>query len=165
MNFDRQTIEKSEWVTLNDNEKVKGWAHPSIYPYLPIFIIGFFLIIGGILFPFLVDINYRFVLGLSTIFLGILVIVVEYIRYVTVVYLFTDKRIIRKTGVLDHNKKVIKYRSVEKIESDKPLIGRILNYGDITVNTASQKEDDIIMSYVPDFDKAKDILSDYTIEE
>ena len=86
-------------------------------------------------FPFL-----RFLAGLiflSAILSGLSAIV----SYVTTEFVLTDKRIIAKTGLVRRRSVELLLNKVESIGVNQPIMGRILDYGTITVTgTGGTKE-------------------------
>lgn len=163
MKHDRETIDNASWISLNDDEDVRGWAHSSIYPYIPVYIMGFLMVLAGLIIPFVVDVSSTMnIVILSLIPLGLGIIVLEHVRYVTVFYVFTDERVFRKIGVLRHKTRAVGYDSIDKVKTEQSLIGRILKFGDMKIITATPTEEDIILSYLPDLEQGNDIISDYT---
>ncbi len=163
MNYDRETIESANWISLSKNEDVRGWSHSSIYPYVPAFLMSVLMILAGLILPFVVNVEGLLLYGiLALIPIGILTIVLEYIKYITVFYVFTDDRVFRKRGVLKHYTRSVGYDSIDKVKTEQSLIGRILKFGDLKVITATPTEEDIVLTYLPDLQEGNNIISDYT---
>lgn len=159
MKFEQQTIENASWISLSSNEEVETWAHPSIYPYLLVYIVSILMILAGLILPFVLETGGN--LALLLIPVGILTFVLEYVRYITVFYVFTNTRIVRKKGFLRHKTRSVSYDSVDKVKTDQPLLGRLLKYGDMTIVTATPSDKDIYMKFIPELSKANDVVSRY----
>lgn len=161
MEFEQQTIENASWISLSEDEKVELWSHPSIYPYIPVYLVSILLILAGLILPFMMDSYGNLTLLLIPV--GIITLILEYIRYITVFYVFTNKRVVRKKGILRHKTRSVSYGSMDKVKTDQPLIGRILKYGDMTIVTATPSEKDIYMKFIPKLEKANEIVSKYKV--
>lgn len=164
-NQNDKSIRNASWISLGDGEEVEAWSHPSIYPFLPMYIIGALVSISGFFVPFLIDLGGTEWFGLALIPLGLALIGVEYLRYITVFYVFTDTRIIKKKGILSHNVKKVSYSSIDNLNKEYPLKGRILGYGTLVVVTASPSEEDIRMDYLPQLNKATSVIGDYRADK
>lgn len=163
MKYDRETIDNAGWISLNKNEDVRAWSHSSIYPYIPIYVLSVLMVLAGMVLPFVFDLTSTMnLLALSLIPIGIGILVLEHIRYLTVFYVFTDDRVFRKMGVFRHKTRSVGYDSIDKIKTNQSLIGRILDFGDMTIVTATPTDKDILLTYIPDLEEANDIVGDYT---
>ncbi len=163
MKYDQDTIESANWISLSKNEDVRAWSHASIYPYIPIYIMSILMVLAGLILPFVIDVEGILLYAiLSLIPIGILTILIEHIKYVSVFYVFTDDRVFRKRGILRHHTRSVGYDSVDKVKTEQSLIGRILKFGDLTVVTATPADDDIVLTYLPDLQEGNNIVSDYT---
>lgn len=157
-----KSIRNASWISLGDTEEIEAWSHPSIYPFLPVYLVGGALAIAGFFVPFIIDLPGLFEwAGLLLIPIGLFLIGVEYVRYVTEFYVFTDTRIIKKEGILSHTVKKVAYENIDNLNKEYPLKGRVLGYGNLTVVTASPSEADITMNYLPQMKSATSIIGDY----
>lgn len=156
-----KSIRNASWISLGDEEVVEAWSHPSIYPFLPMYLIGIFVSIIGFFLPFLIDLGGSEWFGLVLIPLGLTLVGVEYLRYITVFYVFTDTRIMKKRGILTHRVEKVPYRSIDNLDKTYPIQGRILGYGTLAVTTASPEDEDIRMEFLPQLNKATEIIGDY----
>lgn len=161
MESEEQSIENADWISLADDENVLAWSHPSVYKYIPQVLMSLLISLGGIIGPFLVEGTVGYY-ALILIPLGILMAVYEYVRYVTVFYVFTDRRIITKRGLLSHDVRKVRYRNIDKKDKDYPLIGRILGYGRLKTVTATPDNQDIYMKYLPELNEASTIIANNT---
>lgn len=161
----KNKIREAEWISLAEDEEVKIWSHKSIYPYIGGYISGILIILFGFFSPFVFNLSGLLVFTpLIAILIGLLIIAVEYIRYVSVFYIFTDNRAIKKYGILTQNVKKVSYNDIEKLDKRFPLIGRILNFGTITLVTATPDEDDLKMKFLPKPSRGADIIGEYESE-
>ena len=161
MKTTEEPIRQAEWLTLDPDESVKGWSHPSIIKYLPFFLMAGALILSGLFIPFIIDTQYSILIGLGVIFMGGLLLIAEYARYVTIFYILTTERAIRKKGILSHDVRKIHYSEVQRTNKENPLIGRALNFGNVSFVTASPDDDDMDMSFVPSPNEVTSIYSQY----
>lgn len=160
-----KSIRNASWISLGETEEVEAWSHPTIYPFIPMYVIGGAISIIGFFVPFILELPGLFEwAGLLLIPIGIFLVGVEYIRYVTEFYVFTDTRIIKKEGILSHTVKKVAYESIDNLNKEYPLQGRILGYGNLTVVTASPSREDIRMNYLPKMKEATSIIGDYRSE-
>lgn len=163
MKYDSETIENASWISLSDYEEVRAWSHSSIYPYIPIFVMSILMVFAGILGPFMFEttsIVTWSILSLAP--LGLLMIGLEYLKYASVFYVFTDDRVFRKKGILNHKTRSVGYDAIDKVKTEQSIIGRILKFGDMIIVTATPSDEDILLSYVPDLNESNNIVSDYT---
>jgi uncharacterized membrane protein YdbT with pleckstrin-like domain len=65
----------------------------------------------------------------SIVFIGIPTL----IKYLTMEYGLTTKRVIVKTGFISRNTEEMKINKIETVEIKQSVLGRILGYGDVTV--------------------------------
>lgn len=158
MKSEEQKIEKSSWISLADDENVLAWTHPSVFPYVPSFLIGLSFILAGVLGPFVIEGKYSLV-PLIIIPIGIMIFVLEYIKYITKFYIFTDRRVITKRGIISHRVRKIRYQNVDKKRKNFPLIGRILGYGQLKLVTATPDDSDIDMRYLPAMKEAATLIA------
>jgi uncharacterized membrane protein YdbT with pleckstrin-like domain len=65
--------------------------------------------------------------------IGVVVILVAVIRRRTTELVLTDRRIITKRGFISRDTVEMNLSKVESLHVDQSLLGRLLNYGDVTV--------------------------------
>lgn len=158
MKSEEQAIKNSSWISLADNENVLAWTHPSVFPYVPSFIIGLVFVISGALGPFIIEGQYS-LLPLIVIPIGIMIFVLEYIKYITKFYIFTDRRVITKRGIISHSVRKVRYENIDKKRKNFPLIGRILGFGQLKLVTATPDNSDIDMTYLPAMKEAAELIA------
>lgn len=65
--------------------------------------------------------------------IGLILLVRVWLIYRTTELSITDKRIIAKRGILHHTSMELRLDKIESIQVDQPLLGRLLNYGAVTL--------------------------------
>ena len=74
-------------------------------------------------------------------FFGFMALINALITYYTTEFAVTDKRVIAKTGLVRRHSLELLLTKVESVGVDQPILGRLLNYGTITVvGTGGTKE-------------------------
>ena len=109
-------------LTPGEHVIYKGQVHWVVY-LAPVLLISFgipWLAIGG-----------RNALAIVAV--GVIVGAAAYIRQVTSEFVITNNRVIFKTGLLSRKTIEINRARVESVEVDQDIIGRLLNYGTVTV--------------------------------
>jgi uncharacterized membrane protein YdbT with pleckstrin-like domain len=64
--------------------------------------------------------------------------VVPFLRWLTTEYVFTDRRIIVRSGIISRQGKDMPLAKVNNIEFSVPLLGRVLNYGALNIQSAGE---------------------------
>ena len=80
----------------------------------------------------------RTLLSLAVVGIALLWLIVVWIRWQTTVYTLTDQRIKIESGVFSRNSKIVPIDRVQDCTTRQPFIGRILGYGRVEVDAASQ---------------------------
>lgn len=141
----------------DSDEELKASTHESIYQHLPIFFVSGLLMIGGLIGPLL----YSHELSIFLIVLlpmGLIIFIGDYLQYITKFYVFTDKRVIKKTGIIATDLEDIQYDKVQGVTKQISVIGRILKFGDIEIETASRQGVDLRLANVPKPTEAYNII-------
>jgi uncharacterized membrane protein YdbT with pleckstrin-like domain len=73
------------------------------------------------------------VLILPTFGIALLLAIYEWLRLRTLEYGVTNKRVILKKGIIGRQTEEMKIGSIETVEIDQGVLGRILGYGDVKV--------------------------------
>jgi len=116
-------------TNLNNNEKLKFHSRISLKPiiinYLTIIIVSFFVGYG------ITD----FVLGLTISTICFIV----YLPFVLIAYFgsefgVTGKRVISKKGIISRNASEMNLSSIESVNVDQGIIGRILDFGTLKIS-------------------------------
>jgi uncharacterized membrane protein YdbT with pleckstrin-like domain len=91
----------------------------------------------------------RWVIIIGAIVVLALWAVVPFLRWLTTDYVFTDRRIIVRSGVISRQGKDMPLSKVNNISFAVPPMGRILNYGALQIQSAGEN-DGLIIAGVPD---------------
>jgi uncharacterized membrane protein YdbT with pleckstrin-like domain len=84
---------------------------------------------------------------------GILIVVlwaiIPFLRWMTTEYVFTDRRIIVRSGIITRHGKDMPLAKVNNVSFFVPAMGRILNYGGLVIQSAGEN-DGLTIRDVPD---------------
>ncbi len=84
---------------------------------------------------------------------GILILVlwaiVPLLRWMTTEYVFTDRRIIVRSGVVTRQGRDMPLAKINDVSFQVPVMGRILNYGALVIQSAGENEG-LVIRDVPD---------------
>ena len=107
---------------------------------VPLLVTGFFFLVA-LLMLFSKDTRSWAALPFGIGFVTGLFLLARYVAYRTSEFAVTNKRVIIKLGLLHRRSVEILLTKIEAIGVDQPLIGRMLNYGSLTVGgTGGTKE-------------------------
>jgi uncharacterized membrane protein YdbT with pleckstrin-like domain len=70
---------------------------------------------------------------LTPMIIGLVLLVVAYIRYKTTELAVTNKRVVVKTGLISRNIIEINIAKVESVEVQQTVLGRIFNFGSLSI--------------------------------
>ena len=109
-------------------------------------------------FTFLYD-NYvphlRTILSLGVIALALLWLIVVWIRWQATAYTLTDQRIRIESGVFNRTSKIIAIDRVQDCTTKQPLIGRLMGYGLVEVDSAGDQGPEVL-SHLPNPERWRD---------
>ena len=88
---------------------------------------------------------------------GIVVIIAQFYRWSSRLIL-TDRRIILKNGILRQRSSEFPLRNVESVLVEFPIVGRLLNYGTLTVRGLGGSRDSI--KRVPKPERVRELIED-----
>jgi uncharacterized membrane protein YdbT with pleckstrin-like domain len=127
---------------LLEGEKVvyRARLHRIIFlPPLALAVLG--LVVAVLVNIYLENREAAGIVGAAFLIVAILVAFPRYIRYATSEFAVTNKRVIVKVGLIYRDTLELVLAKVETIGVDQTVLGRILNYGTITVTgTGGTKE-------------------------
>jgi uncharacterized membrane protein YdbT with pleckstrin-like domain len=86
-------------------------------------------------------------LGWLALFITLMHGITAYMRYFTSEYAITDKRILMKTGLMQHKVLEIFLTKIESVHASQNVIGRLLDFGVITISGAGGEKEPLL--YVP----------------
>jgi uncharacterized membrane protein YdbT with pleckstrin-like domain len=94
---------------------------------------------GGIYVPHL-----RTFLSIGAVALGLLWLIVVWIRWQSISYTLTDQRITIETGVFGRQEKIIPIDRVQDCTTRQSLFGRILGYGRVEIDAAGSQGAEVL---------------------
>ena len=89
-------------------------------------------------------------------FLGLLTLLRAELKRMSVRYLVTDTRVIRRDGILRRKTQEMPFNKLERVELDQSLLQRILKVGDVVLDTG---EDTIVLGSLGHVHLIRDELS------
>lgn len=78
--------------------------------------------------------------------------VVPFLRWLTTEYTFTDRRIIVRSGIITRNGNDMPLAKVNNVTFFVPMMGRLLNYGELVIQSAGENEG-LTIQDVPDVEE------------
>jgi LPXTG-motif cell wall-anchored protein len=120
---------------LADGEKIVYRARISRWKFLLYYLVGILALVAG---PAALVITgdrsqTGFILAGITMLAGLVVILVAVIRRNTTELVLTNRRIITKRGLISRDTVEMNLSKVESLHVNQSLMGRMLNYGDVSV--------------------------------
>jgi uncharacterized membrane protein YdbT with pleckstrin-like domain len=136
----RSPRDKKEKVTMSsyaesvlaDGEKIVHRAAISHWKYAFHYLVGALFVAGG-LYGVVTRDDILSKIAMAPLAIGLILIVIALIRRLTTELVLTDRRIITKSGLISRNTVEMNLAKIESIHVNQGLLGRILNYGDVTV--------------------------------
>ena len=141
---------------LADGEKVELELRPHWRAIIPpliwliaVIIIGFYLLAKwGTWFSGTVGSAGQWIIGLAMLFIVITFAARPIAYWFTTDYVFTNRRIIVRTGLVARQGRDMPLSKVNNVSFDISFWGRLLNYGRLTVDSAS--DESLVINDVPD---------------
>jgi uncharacterized membrane protein YdbT with pleckstrin-like domain len=118
---------------LADGETVVHRAAVSHWKFLTSYLVGALLVVGGGSPLFLSPRRDYWLAGGIAAAIGLLVILSAPVRRATTELVLTDRRIIAKRGLISRDTVEMNLGKVESVHVNQSLLGRLLDYGDVTV--------------------------------
>ena len=120
---------------LAPGEKIVHRAAISHWKFLLSYLVGVLFLAAslGALIMVRNDVSTSRIMAAVAFAIGFAVILVAVIRRRTTELVLTDRRIITKRGFVSRDTVEMNLSKVESLHVDQSLLGRILNYGDVTV--------------------------------
>lgn len=118
---------------LADGEKIVHRARISHWKFLHHYLVGgLFLFAGGGLLVTMGQTTLTEILAGVLALFGLAVILYAVVQRLTTELVLTDRRIITKRGVISRDTVEMNLSKVESLRVNQGLLGRILDYGDVT---------------------------------
>lgn len=102
----------------------------------------------------------RWVFVIAGVIIIILWAIVPFLRWVTTDYVFTDRRIIVRSGIITRQGKDIPLSKVNNVSFEVPAMGRVLNYGALLIQSAGEN-DGLTVKDVPDVEQIQRSIYEY----
>lgn len=118
---------------LADGETIVHRAAVSHWKFLMSYCVGVLLVVGGASPLFLSTRRDYWLAGGIAAAIGLLVILAALVRRATTELVLTDRRIIAKRGLVSRDTVEMNLGKVESVHVNQSLLGRLLDYGDVTV--------------------------------
>ncbi len=83
-----------------------------------------------------------------------------FLRWLTTEYVFTDRRIIVRSGIISRHGKDMPLAKVNNVSFEVPPMGRLLNYGALVIQSAGEN-DGLTISDVPDVEDIQRNVYEY----
>jgi uncharacterized membrane protein YdbT with pleckstrin-like domain len=120
---------------LADGEKIIYRSAISHWKYAFHYLAGALFLLAGLVWvvAYSGGEGYSQIIAIMPVVIGLVLIMVAVIGRLTTELVLTDRRIITKRGLISRDTVEMNLAKVESIHVNQGLIGRILNYGDVTV--------------------------------
>jgi uncharacterized membrane protein YdbT with pleckstrin-like domain len=105
--------------------------------------IGWLWLFSVIGFEFL-----RWIIAGIGIFVLVFYVIIPFARWYSSEYVFTDRRVITRRGIIAKSGKDVPLAKINNISFNQSVLGRILNYGDLVIDSANS-DGPVIISDVP----------------
>ena len=89
----------------------------------------------------------RWIIGILGVFVLIWGVIIPFLRWITTQYVFTDRRIITRAGVISKVGRDMPLSKVNNVTFEVGVLGRFLNYGNLAITSASDQ--DLVIKDVP----------------
>lgn len=153
-------VESTEWLHLTGNERVLWAGTPSMYPAIPVMVLGFALSYFGVWLFRTVELPVvPEWLSLTLLPVGLLIGAWAYLSRWSTRYVFTTKAVYEKTGLLSRTVTQVRFDRVGNTALDQSPVERALSYGDIELYTAGSGGVDLFLRDVPDPGRVNSLVS------
>lgn len=124
---------------LQDGEQILHRAHPTRVTLLPLIAAIVLLVVATLMLYYSTAQNFSVLLGgflLTTV--GLVYLAWKLIVLASFEYVLTDRRVIRQMGILNKTSVDSYLDKINNVEHRQTVWGRILGYGDVEIDTASE---------------------------
>jgi uncharacterized membrane protein YdbT with pleckstrin-like domain len=134
---------------LAEGEEVQFELRPHFRALLvPILILLGIVFIGSWIFFSVDNTIVRWIVAIVAIVLFVPFVLTAFLRWLTTQYVFTNRRIITRSGIIAKRGRDMPLTKVQNVSFDISLMGRLLNYGVLRVDSANV-EGDLVIADVP----------------
>ena len=153
-----------EWLHLSEGEEVVWESRPHPVEMGRRLPLGLFVVFVGIV---LVawgtndgGVSLVNAVGLVIAAAGAVVSLVQYVYWTNTRYVITTSELYKKHGVVSRDVTQFRLDRIQNTSLQQSTLGRVLNYGNLTVYTAGSGEPELTFEQVPGPDRASSVLSD-----
>ncbi|CAN5514721.1 hypothetical protein BH11PSE7_BH11PSE7_06740 [soil metagenome] len=119
---------------LSEGERIVYRANVSHWKFFPSYLLGCLFLVGAAAAWLMgAQGGSWLIVALAALAVGLLVIISAVIRRSTTELVLTDRRIITKRGLVSRNTVEMNLAKVESLQVNQGLMGRMFNYGDVSV--------------------------------
>ena len=137
---------------LADGERIEFEMRPHYRALIaPAVVLVVEVFVGSFLFFWTDQTWLRWVIIVAAVGVAIFGVLLPYLRWSSTQYVFTDRRIIIRRGLLTKQGRDMPLSKVNNVSFEVPLLGRILNYGRISIESASDA--DLVIDDVPNVEE------------
>lgn len=149
------------WATLTEDESVIWHGRPVIYPFLRGILVGLVVVWLGLSVSFMslrgqpvpaplpaalpLDL-----VGSGLLLFGLALLARALLEWWHVRYLVTTEEVYKKRGVVARTVTNLPLRQIQNTSFTQGILGRILSYGHVRIDTAGSGGTEIVLRYVPD---------------
>lgn len=144
---------------LQTGEEILYRARPSKVALVPIGLLALVIAIVTIFLSGQPELQWVLLVGGPFVLIAIGVILVKLIVFSTYEYVLTNRRVIKQTGLLTKNSTSAQLEKLNNVDHRQSLWGRIFDYGDVEIDTASETGMTHFKSIADPLDFKKEILS------
>jgi uncharacterized membrane protein YdbT with pleckstrin-like domain len=130
--------------TLLPDEKIMFYTRPHRVIFSSFFL---WIIVGFAILGYSHDATltlFGYLMLLAAVYTGIS----AYFTYISSEYGITDKRVLMKIGFIRRNSLEIFFQKIESIHVEQTILGRVLDYGSVTITGTGGSND--TFNYIPD---------------
>jgi uncharacterized membrane protein YdbT with pleckstrin-like domain len=119
---------------LSEGERIVYRANVSHWKFFTSYLLGTLFLVGGAAAWLMgAQGSSWFIVAIAALVVGLFVILSAIIRRSTTELVLTDRRIITKRGLVSRNTVEMNLAKVESLQVNQSLMGRMFNYGDVSV--------------------------------
>lgn len=116
--------------------------------FVPIVILLGIVFVGSWLFFVTDNTILRWAIAIIALVLFVPFVLIAFLRWLTTQYVFTNRRIITRQGIIAKSGRDMPLSKVQNVSFDISVMGRLLNYGALQVDSANA-EGDLVIADVP----------------
>jgi membrane protein YdbS with pleckstrin-like domain len=123
---------------LQEGEEILYQAYPSRVPLLPPLTLAAVAALAGLVGWNLSQQVWVLVLAGAVVAVALVMALARYVRLAACHYVLTDRRLLRLRGILSQSSMDSYLDKINNVEHHQTLWGRLLGYGDVEIDTASE---------------------------